>query len=76
MWKKMDGRKVLEMYQSNNNNKKDITKSRGYLNIQENSHCFLLKDTVCPPQEQQKRQLFSLLFAVENRFQYFIESKQ
>lgn len=73
----MDGRKVLEMYQSNNNNnKKDITKSRGYLNIQENSHCFLLKDTVCPPQEEQKRQLFSLLFAVENRFQYFIESKQ
>lgn len=72
----MDGRKVLEMYQSNNNNKKDITKSRGYLNIQENSHCFLLKDTVCPPQEEQKRQLVSLLFAVENRFQYFIESKQ
>lgn len=72
----MDGRKVLEMYQSNNNNKKDITKSRGYLNIQENSHCFLLKDTVCPLQEEQKRQLVSLLFAVENRFQYFIESKQ
>lgn len=72
----MDGRKVLEMYQSNNNNKKDITKSRGYLNIQENMHCFLLKDTVCPLQEEQKRQLFSLLFAVENRFQYFIESKQ
>lgn len=76
MWKMEDGRMIHFQNLSNNNNKKDITKSRGYLNIQENSHCFLLKDTLCPPQEEQKRQLFSLLFAVENRFQYFIESKQ